>query len=378
MAIVHERFTELGGSERVVSELCRLWPDSQVLVPIADPAVIRAAGLEGRVQAGLPKVAYRGGPRYAHLLPLLPLAMSRLELVDFDLIVTSHHAFANQINPPPWVPVVSYTHSPARWMWDPSTRSGEMGGRLGAAALAAFATSQRGADRRAARRLTGVMANSRAVAERIRRWWGRDSLLVPPPVDTDFFQPDDGVSRGDFFLLAGRLVPYKRPELAVAAAAAAGVPLVVAGEGRHRAACEAVAGPDTEFLGAVSSTRLRDLYRECRALVFPGVEDFGIVPVEAQACGAPVLALRAGGVLDSVIDGETGHLVDAGPDAVVIERFAETMRTTDLAALDPTRARENADYFSIPAFHERFTSGIAQLLGDDCPAQTPFARDHRS
>src|SRR4029077_10734084 len=130
-----------------------------------------------------------------------------------------------------------------------------------------------------------------SVAERIRRWWGRDATVVAPPVDTGFFTPPPpGTTRGDFFLVAGRLVSHKRPELAVAAASRAGVKLLVAGDGRARRAVEAGARPTVEILGRVDSEQLRELYRGCRALLFPGEEDFGIMPVEAQACGAPVIA----------------------------------------------------------------------------------------
>ena len=124
---------------------------------------------------------YRGDGRYAHLLPLLPRAMASADLGDADLVITSHHAFANRVRLPRGTPVISYTHSPARWIWDPSTRQGEMGGRLGGAALGAFAATQRRADKRAAGRLTGIVANSTAVADRVARWWGRDSIVVPPP-----------------------------------------------------------------------------------------------------------------------------------------------------------------------------------------------------
>ncbi len=362
VAIVHERFTELGGSESVVRELTRVWPGARVVAPIADPAVVEAAGLDGRVTAGRLQRLYRGGPNYAHLVPLIPWSMARADLDGADLVITSHHAFANRVRADPDVPVISYTHTPARWLWDASMRGHEAGGRLGRAALGSFAATQRGADRRAAQRLAGVLANSRAVAGRVRRWWDRDSIVVPPPVDTDFYVPDPSVEREDFFLLAGRLVPYKRPELAIAAAESAGVRLIVAGDGRQRSRCEAEAGRHTELRGAVSRDELRELFRRCRALVFPGVEDFGIVPVEAQACGAPVIALGAGGAVDTVRDGVTGRLVEPGRDVEIRDRMAQAMARFDDAAFEPATVRTHAEQFSVEQFHRRVRDGVAAFL----------------
>jgi glycosyltransferase involved in cell wall biosynthesis len=165
------------------------------------------------------------------------------------------------------------------------------------------------------------------------------------------------VKRDDFFLLAGRLVPYKRPEVAVVAARKAGVRLVVAGEGRQRALMESLAGPRTEFLGAVDNTILRDLYRRCRALVFPGEEDFGIVPVEAQACGTPVIAAAVGGALESVVDGSTGVLFNSAPGQEA-DALAGELRDFDASVYDATQIRNNAQRFSA----ERFRSDLRREI----------------
>ena len=363
VAIVHERFTELGGSERVVEQLHRLWPDAVIHAAIVDRSSLPPGLARANLSPSALQHLFHGrGGRYSHLLPLLPLAMAKLDVGDVDLVVTSHHAFANRVRPPAGVPVVSYTHTPARWLWDPAMRAGEVGGKLGGAVLATFAATQRPSDRRAAQRLTGIVVNSEHVAARVRTWWGRDAVVVHPPVDTAWYRPDPAVAREDFFLFAGRLVPYKRPEVAVAAARRAGVRLVVAGAGRSAPAIERIAGPGTEFLGKVSDELLRDLYRRCRALVFPGEEDFGIVPVEAQACGAPVLALRAGGVLDSVVDGVTGTLYRASRQTHV-EVLAEELRRFDPSRFDPAKIRRHAGAFSQEAFRRRFAAVVDRVLG---------------
>ena len=362
VALVHERITEVGGSERVVGELATLWPDARVHVPIADRSV-HVPGLDdaGRIDTSWLQRFYRGGPSYSYLLPLLPAAMATTR-IDADVVLISHHAFANRVRVNDGALTISYTHTPGRWMWDAGMRRGEMGGRAGAIGLGAFAATQRRADRRAAQRMHTIVVNSTAVAERVEAWWGRDALVVHPPVDTTFHTLDATVEREPFFLLAGRLVPYKRPELAAAAAARAGVRLVVAGDGRARSAVEAAGGSATDVLGAVTDDVLRDLYRRCRALIFPGVEDFGIVPVEAMACGCPVIALDAGGARDTVISGVSGVRVTPGRDDVVIDALADVLRTWDDSAFDPHTVRKHAETFSAEVFRTRISTVVANAL----------------
>jgi len=368
VAIVHEKFTVYAGSERVVDQLHLLWPDAPIFTTVCDSdalgPVLRDADV--RPNERLQKL-YRGGDRYAHLLPLLPIAMSRIDLSGFDLVVTSHHAFANRVRPPDGVPTVAYVHTPARWLWEASTRRHEIGGTIGRAGLGAFAATQRHADHNAAQRMTALVANSSYVVQRIRRWWGRDASVVAPPVDTAFYTPDPSRPRGDYFLVAGRLVPYKRPELAVAAATRAGVRLVVAGDGRARAAVEAAAGPTVEILGRVDDDQLRDLYRGCRALLFPGVEDFGIMPVEAQACGAPVIALALGGALDTVVPGSTGVLYGGSTDTEHVDTLARVLEDFDDAAFDSSVIRTHAERFAPERFRAGFAAAVAGAAGRLAP-----------
>lgn len=363
VAIVHERFTIWGGAERVVEELHRVFPSATIHAALVDRAVLSPALARADVRATWLDRLYRGRDRYAHLLPLLPGAFAGLDLRDVDLVVTSHYAFANRVRPPDGVPVVAYTHTPARWMWDPSMRSGEAGGRVGRLVLAAFSATQRGADRAAARRVRAIVANSRNVAGRVSRWWGRSSEVLTPPVDIDRFTPDPAAKREDFFLFAGRLVPYKKAPVAAAAAERAGMRLVVAGDGRHRRVLERLAGRHVELLGRVDDATLLDLYRRCRALVFPGEEDFGIVPVEAQACGAPVVARAAGGALESVVDGVTGMLYRPEEEADEVGALARALETFDPAGLDPATIRGHAEAFSPERFRARFAGVVEGVLG---------------
>ena len=190
LVVVHERFTELGGSERVVERIVGLNADARVFAPLVDRRAVPFGLLDAELSDSRLRHLYRSPGRYAHLLPLLPVAMSQADLSDADVVVTSHHAFANWVNVRPEVPLISYTHTPARWMWDRSKRTDERGGIAARAALAAFAAAGRIRDRIAAQRPDQIVANSWTVARRIRRWWGRNSVVIHPPVDLEFYTPN--------------------------------------------------------------------------------------------------------------------------------------------------------------------------------------------
>nr|WP_307719326.1 glycosyltransferase [Nocardia mexicana] len=304
-----------------------------------------------------------GRRSHAPLLPFVPRALRRLPLAGrYDAVLVSHHAFAIQAAFATDAPVIAYVHSPARWAWDRGFREREAGGRAGQFALTALGHLARRAEIRAAPRLAHVVANSQAVADRVRDWWGLNSSVVNPPVRIDRFSPDPGIAREDFFLFAGRLVPYKRPDLAIRAAQQAGCRLVVLGDGRFRAHLETLAGPETTFLGAAPDDVLIDMYRRCRALLMPGVEDFGIVPVEAMACGTPVLAVGEGGALDTVRPGVTGEHLRFGDDSAVVTRFATAMREFDPSAYNPTTIRAHAESYSPTAFRTRMAETVAHVL----------------
>ena len=373
--IVHERFTELAGSERVVEQMHAIWPDAVVHAPLVDRSAVPTGMATATVSAGPLQRFYRGGSTYAHLLPALPLAMNRIDTSGAEVIVASHHAFANRVGRRPGVPLVSYTHTPARWMWEPSFLANEVGGRLGRSVLSAFARSQRRADAAAARRAQLILVNSRHVAARVRRYWHCHAEVVHPPVDVHRYTVDPSVDREPFFLLAGRLVPYKRPEVAVAAAVRAGVRLVVAGDGRMRAAVEAASGPGVELLGHVDDDTLLELYRRCCAVVLPGEEDFGLVPVEAQACGTPVLAQAVGGALDSVVEGVTGTLYGISRERDHVDGLAAALRAFDPSAFDSAAIRQNAERFSRAAFREQLASKVDAVVA---LAATDAARGRES
>ena len=354
IAVVHERLTEIAGSEHVVEQLAIQWPDAEVFATIARTEGIPAGLTRAPHTTWLNRLYDASGHRsYAPLMPFMPRAFRNLDLPAVDAVIVSHHAFATQAVFATEAPVIAYVHSPARWAWDASLRAGEGGGRLGAAVLTGLAAMARRCETAAAPKLHTVVANSSAVADRVRQWWGRDAVVVHPPVDTEGFTPDPSVKREDFFLLAGRLVPYKRPDLAVQAAAEADVPLVVAGDGRAMQTCRALAGAKTTFLGRVPHDELLSLHRRARALLMPGIEDFGIVPVESMATGTPVIALGEGGALDTVRPGRTGELVPMGTDDEIVNGFAAAMRTFDPGAYDRGEIRSWAQEFSRTNFRKK-------------------------
>lgn len=359
VAVVHERLTEIAGSEHVVEQLAATWPTVEVHAPISRTEGVPAGLVEPPITSSLNR-AYRllSERSYAPLLPLMPLAFRRMPLRDADAVVTSHHAFATQAVHATDAPVIAYVHSPARWAWDPSLRAGEGGGAAGAAILSALSVVARRCEVGAAPRLHTVVANSSAVAERIREHWGRESVVVHPPVDLDGFTPDPAVPREDFYLLAGRLVPYKRPDLAIAAAARADVRLVVAGDGRAMPQCRELAGPKTTFLGRVPHDTLLNLHRSARAVLMPGIEDFGIVPVEAMATGTPVIALGEGGALDTVVPGSTGLLIEPGTDDEIVERLAASLRDFTVDDYDRSEIRAWAERFR----RERFRDEMREVV----------------
>ncbi|ASF08337.1 putative glycosyltransferase [Nocardia brasiliensis NBRC 14402] len=371
IGLVHERFTEYGGSEAVVAEFLRTWPGAAVFAPIVSragqaalAAQCAAGELDSIQDSWLSGVhAALGARAHAPLLPFVPRALRRLPLAGrFDAVLVSHHAFATQAVFATDAPVIAYVHSPARWAWDSAFRAQEAGGRSGQLALAALGHIARRAELRAAPRLAHVIANSHAVAARVRDWWGLPATVINPPVRIDRFTPDPSLPREDFFLFAGRLVPYKRADLAIRAARQAGRRLVVLGDGRHRPYLESIAGPETTFLGAASDAVLLDSYRRCQALLMPGVEDFGIVPVEAMACGTPVLAVGAGGALDTVLPGITGEHLDPGDDQAVIDSLARRMRDFDAITYDPATIRTHATTFTPTAFRTRLAATVTQTL----------------
>src|SRR3954452_1818384 len=324
VAIVHEWLTIPGGSEKVVARMLDLVPQAELFTSVYDPAPWPPAFTERPVHTSFLNRIPGATRRYRQLLPLMNRAFRSFDLRGYDLVISSNHACAKNVKAPDDALHVCYCYTPMRYAWDPAFLDGELGPAARVAARPVVSHLRR-VDRRAAAGPDAFVGISHAVADRIRRSYGRDADVVFPPVEVDRFL---GAERDpeDFYLFFGRIVPYKRADEAVQACLRLGRRLKVIGTGRALDRVRELAGgsPDIEFLGYVSDDDLPPIMSRARALLFPGEEDFGIVPVEAQAAGVPVIAYGVGGARDTVVDGRTRVLYDEpGVDGLcaAIERF---------------------------------------------------------
>src|SRR5690606_10604652 len=291
-----------------------------------------------------------------------PLAVEQFDLREFDVVISSSHACAKGVLTRPDAVHICYCHTPIRYAWDMYHDYLHTSGRLQRALARPIMHYLRLWDALAAQRVDFFVANSQAVAARIRKHYRRPAHVVHPPVDTEFYTPSG--SAEDFYLVAGRLVPYKRVDLAVSAFTRLGKPLVVIGDGPERRRLEKVAGPNVHFLGHQPREVLRDHYRRCKALVFPGEEDFGIVPVEVQACGRPAIAYGRGGALDTVQDGGTGALFREQ----TVEALIEAVERAERIPWDSGRITSWAARFSNAEFRRRMHKLVHDLvsMGQRC------------
>jgi glycosyltransferase involved in cell wall biosynthesis len=359
VAIAHDWLTIPGGSEQVLLELLEMFPAAELFTSVYDPSVWPAQITGRPVHASALNRLPGARSQYPKLLPLMNRAFRSFDLSRFDLVLSSSHAFAKNVRAPAGALHVCYCHTPMRYAWEEGFLEGEDVGALARPLLSPLLAWLRRMDRAGASGPDVYVANSRHVAERIARYYGRPAQVVHPPIDVEHFL-GLGRSEKDYYLAFGRVVPYKRVDLAVAACARLGRRLMVAGDGRALEAVRREAGPEAEFLGKVPDERRDELLGGARALLFPGEEDFGIVPVEAQAAGAPVIAYGVGGAAESVLDGQTGVLFGEQTVtalAAAIERF-EGM------SLDSDQARQNARRFG----RERFRAEMAEVISNAVPA----------
>jgi glycosyltransferase involved in cell wall biosynthesis len=356
VAVVHEWLTIPGGSEQVVGAILGLLPHAEVFTSIYDPAPWPEV-LTGRpVHASFLNRVPGAKRRYTYLLPLMDAAFRSFDLNGFDLVISSNHACAKNVRTPPGALHVCYCHTPMRYAWDPAFLAGEAIGELPRRLLPIGTAWLRHVDRKRAAGPDVFVANSSFVAGRIMQAYGRPSHVIHPPVDIGKLMAAER-DPGDAYVVFGRLVPYKRVDVAIEACARLGRKLIVAGAGRDLDRLRRIAPPSTEFVGHVPDDRLPALLGRARALLFPGVEDFGMVPVEAQAAGVPVIAYGVGGVRDSVIDGRTGVLYDDGS----VDGLCQAMLRFELLDFDEDELRANAARFGPDRFAAAFERLLAEL-----------------
>jgi glycosyltransferase involved in cell wall biosynthesis len=357
--LVHDWLTGMRGGERVLESLCRLFPEADLLTLVHAEGSVSPLIERRRIRRSFVQHLPRAHRWYRHYLPVFPLAVEAFDLDEADLIISTSHCAAKAVVPTGRAIHVCYCHSPMRYGWDQFDAyfgPERLGHAASAAARIVMAWLARW-DRSTAGRVDCFLANSKHVAGRIRRYYNRPASVLYPPVDVDFFSPDRTAPE-PYFLVVSALVPYKRIEVAIDAARRLAVPLKIAGTGPDLDRLRAGAPDQVEFLGSVPATTLRDLYRRCTALVLPGEEDFGIAPVEAMACGRPVVALACGGATETVIPGETGHLVAAGSG----EAFAQAMDNVRRSTWDTIAIAAHARAFSTARFEQRFSDLLTQTL----------------
>ncbi len=348
VALVHDWLTGQRGGENVLAEMAKLFPGAPIYTLFHFPGSVSPEIESHPIVSSYLQRAPGIDPWYRYYLPLFPAAIEDLPVADHKLVLSTSHCVAKGARPGPGAIHVCYCHTPMRYAWDQEEAYfGRARGPLGLLRAAILRRLRRW-DVSTAPRVHRYLANSSFVAGRIRDHYGRTAEVLPPPVDTEFYTPREGPRTGPVVLVAA-LAPYKKVDRAIQACERLGIPLAVVGEGPERARLERLAGPSTRLLGRVDAGELRELYRTATCLLQPGIEDFGIATVEALACGAPVVALGAGGVLDIVVDGQQGVL------------FADSSAEGIGAAIDKARRmqfnsmnlRGRAETFSIPRFARR-------------------------
>jgi glycosyltransferase involved in cell wall biosynthesis len=361
VALVHDYLTQYGGAERVLEVIHEMYPDAPVFTSLYDadhlPQGLQTWDIHTSPLAKLPG-AERTHRIWTPLYPQIFRQIGRSIPRDTDVVIADSSAWSHHAAPPSAdIPLISYCHSPARFLYGDRDYLGATKlGPLRPMANAVF-RALRAQDQRAAKRVTHFVANSNAVRERIRNVYDRDAEVIYPPIDTERFRPLAPVPSEDWYLVVSRLVPHKWIDRAVRASTAAKVPLKVIGSGRAEAELRAIAGPTVEFLGERTDVEVVDHMQRCRALILPGVEDFGMTAVEAQAAGRPVIAAGAGGALESVVNGVTGwHFNPADEEELVSLLLRDQEWDTD-------RIQQHAGTFGKDAFQEKLRETVAQVTG---------------
>ena len=359
------------GGEKALEVFCEIFPDADLFTLVHLPGTTSPLIEKRTVRRSAIQWLPFAGKLYRQYLPLFPVAIEQFDLDRYDLVISTSHCAAKSVVVTGRTRHLCYCLTPMRYAWDQFDayfgvdRVGKVTSTMLRPVLAALARWDRATEGRVHR----YLAISQYVARRIALYYNRESTLVYPPVDTQFFEPGDppptpADTSKPRFLVVSALVPYKRVDLAMMAARKAGVALTVVGNGPERANLERLAGDGIELAGWLTDAEIRDLYRNSLAAILPGEEDFGIVPVEAQACGRPVVALGRGGALDTVTDGDTGVLFGD----TTVDSLADALRRAASIQWDASRIRAHAERFS----RERFVSEIRHIVDDTLSAPAGY------
>jgi len=358
LALVHDWLTGMRGGEKVLEAIGGVFPEADIFTLFHVPGSVSPLLEARRITTSFIQRMPGAARLYRHYLPLFPMAVEQFDLSGYDMVVSVSHCAAKSIIHGPATKHLCYCLTPMRYAWDQFDAyfGAARTGRLGESAFRPVMAWLARWDAGTAHRADEYVAISHYVAARVGRYYNRQAAVVYPPVDTVFFSPD-GTEPGRSALVVSALVPYKRIDVAIEGCARAGVPLCIVGDGPELGRLRRMAGPDVTFRGWVSSEDIRAEYRRSGVVLLPGVEDFGIVPLEAQACGRPVVAVAEGGALETVVDGVTGTLV-AGSSP---EAWAGAIRHTLDARLASHPIRTHACRFGRERFAEEIRSAVARV-----------------
>ncbi len=365
VAIVHDWLTGMRGGEKALEAIRALVPGADLLTLLHVPGTVSAALEAAHPRRSFVQFLPSAARHYRRYIPLFPMAVEQFDLDDYDFVISTSHCAVKSVVPTGRARHLCYCFTPMRYAWDQfgayfgRDRVGRVRSRLYGLIFRRLAYW----DSSTAGRVNRYVAISQHVAARIRRYYNREAVVVYPPVDTTFFSPN-GASPGEYFLIVSALVPYKRIDLAIEACRLAGVPLHIIGDGPERRRLQDLAGPDVRFLGSCTDQEVRDQMRSAQGILLPGEEDFGIAPVEALACGRPVVGLAKGGATETVEHGATGILVEE----LSTPAFAEGIREVARRSFDPTYLHERSLRFSYDQFHHDMRACIEDTAAATEPA----------
>lgn len=355
IAIVCDWLTDFAGAERVILQMHELFPRAPIYTSLYDKKKCKAFAKATVHESFLAKIPFA---RKMHrlLFPLMPRAFESFDLDEYDIVLSSSHAASKGVITRPETLHISYCHSPTRYLWDHSHEYQKNFKKFSPFQFLYTPVLHRIRlwDRAASERVDHFIANSNYIAKRISKYYRRDAEVIHPPVDLNQFKP--GKDKQDYFLAIGRLIPYKRFDLAVQAANKMGFKLKIVGNGPELNALKKMAGETVEFLGHVSADELLQAYQGAKALIFPQLEDFGIVPLEAMACGTPVIAYGEGGATETVVDGKTGLFFRSQ----TVESLTEAIERFNKKAWDHEKIAEHVDRFTSGKFKSHLRHSMSE------------------
>lgn len=360
-AIVHDWLVNYGGAERVVEQMLLLYPDADIYTLVYDEKKMGKIFPKEKVHTSSLQKIPMAEKLYTKFLSLMPKAFEEFDLTGYDLVIASSSCCAKGVITSPTTPFIAYIHSPMRYAWDLYYDYLKNSGRLTKFFMKRWMPDIRKWDYISSQRIDTLVANSSYIARRIKKFWNRDAAVVYPPVDTDRLSVSDEAA-GDYFVVFSRFVPYKRIDLAISACARLNKKLIVIGSGSQEKELKLLAAScknaDIKFTGRISDSEVKAYLQKCRALIFCAEEDFGIIPVEAQACGRPIIAFGKGGALETVVNEKTGVFFEEQSVGSLVKAIEEFEKLDKENTFNPKKIREHAEKFSAENFRKNLSEQI--------------------